>query len=251
MGSGVVAFDISGPDPGELHRFYGEVFGWTITPVPGMNYAFVDTGAGSGISGGIGGAQEGPGQVAFYVASDDLQATLDRAEVLGGKTTQPVVVIPNTVSLAMFADPQGHEVGLVGPVPGGREGPRIPSAGSGAPVTWFEVMGPDGESLVAFYSELFGWTAKKYDIPGFDYWEMDTGTGTEAGTGIQGGIGTGAQGQSYTTVYAETPDLEATMEKAGQLGATTVIPPMSMSEGPRIAMFTDPQGHLFGVLDHH
>jgi hypothetical protein len=26
---------------------------------------------------------------------------------------------------------------------------------------------------------------------------------------------------------------------------------MSMSEGPRIAMFTDPQGHLFGALDHH
>ena len=247
MGSAVVHFDISGPNPEELHKFYGEVFGWTITPVPGMNYAFADTEAGSGINGGIGGAREGPGQVAFYVASDDLQATLDRAEVLGGTTTQPVVVIPNTVSLAMFADPQGHEVGLVGPAPGGPEGTRIPSAGSGAAVTWFEVMGPDGESLVAFYSELFGWTAKKYEIPGFDYWEMDTGIGT----GIQGGIGTGPQGQSYTTVYAESPDLEATMEKSRQLGATAVMPPTSMSEGLRVAMFTDPQGHLFGVLDHH
>jgi uncharacterized protein len=251
MGSAVVHFDISGPNPEELQKFYGEVFGWKISPVPEMNYAFVDTEAGSGISGGIGGAQEGPGQVAFYVAIDDLQATLDRAVALGGKTTQPVVVIPNTVSLAMFADPQGHEVGLVGPAPGGPEGSRIPSAGSGAPVIWFEVMGPDGESLVAFYSELFDWTAKKYEIPGFDYWEMDTGSGTGAGSGIQGGIGTGAQGDSYTTVYAETPDVEAAVEKAGRLGASTVVPPTSMGEGPRIAMFTDPQGHLFGVLDHH
>lgn len=247
MGSAVVHFDISGPNPEELHRFYGEVFGWTITPVPEMNYAIVDTEAGSGISGGIGRAQEGPGQVAFYVASDDLQATLDRAEALGGKTTQPVVVIPNTVSLAMFADPQGHEVGLVGTAPGGPEGARVPSAGSGVPVSWFEVMGPDGEALVAFYSELFGWTAKKYDIPGFDYWEMDTG----AGAGIQGGIGTGPQGQSYTTVYAQTPDLEVTVERAGQLGATIVMPPTSMSEAQRVTMFTDPQGHLFGALDHH
>src|SRR5260370_20883858 len=251
MGSAVVHFDISGQDPEELQKFYGEVFAWLVTPVPEMNYAFVDTEGGSGISGGIGKAPGGPGQVAFYVASDDLQATLDRAEALGGKTSRPVVVIPETVSLAMFADPQGHEVGLVGPAPGGPEGARVPSAGDGAAVVWFEVMGPDGEALVAFYSELFGWTAKKYDIPGFDYWEMDTGTGTEAGAGIQGGIGTGPQGQSYTTVYAETPDLEATMEKAGQLGATTVMPLTSMSEGLRVSMFTDPQGHLSGVLDHH
>lgn len=247
MGSAVVHFDISGPTPEELHRFYGELFGWKITPVPEMNYAFVDTEGGSGISGGIGGAQQGPGQVAFYVASDDLQATLDRAEALGGKTTQPVVVIPGTVSLAMFADPQGHEVGLVGPAPGGPEGARVPAAGNGAPVIWFEVMGPDGGALVTFYSELFGWTARKYDIPGFDYWEMDSG----AGTGIQGGIGTGPHGQSYTTVYAQTPDLEATVEKAGQLGATIVMPPTSMSEGLRVVMFTDPQGHLFGALDRH
>src|SRR5882762_5829509 len=93
MGSAVVHFDISGPDPEELQKFYGELFAWLITPVPEMNYAFVDTEGGAGISGGIGEAPAGPGQVAFYVASDDLQATLDRAEALGGKTTQPVVVI--------------------------------------------------------------------------------------------------------------------------------------------------------------
>jgi len=251
MGSAVVHFDISGPNPEELQKFYGEVFGWKITPVPELQYALVDTEGGSGINGGIGPAREGPGQVAFYVMVDDLQVTLDRAESLGGKTTQPVMTIPGAVTLAMFADPQGHEVGLVGGGDQMETQQGAPSQGSGAPVTWFEVMGPDGDALVSFYSELFGWTARKYEIPGFDYWELDTGSGSEAGSGIQGGIGTGAQGQSYTTVYAETPDVEATLEKAVQLGATTVVPPTSMSEGPRIAMFTDPQGHLFCVLDHH
>jgi len=43
MGSAVVHFDISGPDPEELQRFYGEVFAWKVAPVPEMNYAFVDT----------------------------------------------------------------------------------------------------------------------------------------------------------------------------------------------------------------
>jgi predicted enzyme related to lactoylglutathione lyase len=241
MGSPVVHFDISGPNPEELQQFYSELFGWKLNVIPEMNYALVDTQGGFGINGGIGGSQEGPGQVAFYVMVDDLQATLDKAESLGGKTTQPVMVIPDTVTLAMFADPGGHEVGLVGTSMDSQQGP--PSQGSGAPVTWFEILGGDGAALVSFYSELFGWTSKKYEAPGFDYWEMDPG----ADVGIKGGIGTGNQGQSYVTVYASPADLEATLAKAEALGATTVLPPTAVSDGPKIAMFTDPQGHLFGL----
>jgi len=241
MGNPVVHFDISGPDPEELQNFYGELFGWKITPVPEMNYALVDTQGGSGINGGIGGSQGGPGLVAFYVMVDDLQATLDKAESLGGKTTQPVMTIPDTVTLAMFADPEGHEVGLVGTSMDTQQG--APSQGSGAPVSWFEVMGGDGAALVSFYEELFGWTSKKYEVPGFDYWELDPGSEY----GIKGGIGTGPEGQSYTTVYASPADLEATLAKAEALGATTVMPPTAMPGGPKVAMFTDPQGHLFGL----
>ena len=243
MGDAVVHFDVSGPDPEQLQTFYGELFGWKITPVPELHYALADTQGGSGINGGIGPSQEGPGQVAFYVMVDDLQATLDRAESLGGRTTQPVMTIPGTVTLAMFADPQGHEVGLVGGGDQMETQQGTPSQGSGAPVTWFEVMGPDGDALVSFYSELFGWTSKKYEVPGFDYWEMDPGSEY----GIKGGIGTGPQGQSYTTVYASPADLEATLQKAEALGATTVMPPTAMSGGPKVAIFTDPQGHLFGL----
>jgi len=243
MGDAVVHFDVSGPDPEQLQTFYGELFGWKITPVPELHYALADTQGGSGINGGIGPSQGGPGQVAFYVMVDDLQATLDRAESLGGRTTQPVMTIPGTVTLAMFADPQGHEVGLVGGGDQMETQQGSPSEGSGAPVTWFEVMGPNGGALVSFYSELFGWTSKKYDIPGFDYWELDPGSEF----GIKGGIGTGPQGQSYATVYASPADLEATLAKAEALGATTVMPPTAMSGGPKVAMFTDPQGHLFGL----
>src|ERR1700730_13679571 len=89
MGNPVVHFDISGPDPEQLQTFYGELFGWKVIPVPEMNYALVDTQGGSGINGGIGASREGPGLVAFYVMADDLQAVLDKAEALGGKTTQP------------------------------------------------------------------------------------------------------------------------------------------------------------------
>src|ERR1700736_6021031 len=156
MGNPVVHFDISGLNAEELQSFYGELFGWKITPVPEMNYALVDTQGGSGINGGIGTAPEGPGQVAFYVMADDLQAVLDKAESLGGKTTQPVMTIPGAVTLAMFADPEGHEVGLVGGGDQMETQQGSPSAGSGAAVSWFEVMGADGGALVDFYEQLFG-----------------------------------------------------------------------------------------------
>jgi predicted enzyme related to lactoylglutathione lyase len=45
---------------------------------------------------------------------EDLQAALDRAKELGGKTVVPPVEIP-TGSFAWFADPEGNIVGLFKP----------------------------------------------------------------------------------------------------------------------------------------
>ena len=50
--------------------------------------------------------------VTFYVDTDDLQASLDKAEALGGKTVLEPMDIPDGPSIAMFADPQGNVVGL-------------------------------------------------------------------------------------------------------------------------------------------
>jgi predicted enzyme related to lactoylglutathione lyase len=245
MGNPVVHFDISGPDPAELQSFYVDLFGWKVDPLPGMDYALVDTQAGSGIRGGIGLAREGNGGVTFYVFSEDLQATLNRAESLGGRTTQPVITIPDTTVLAMFEDPAGNPVGLVG-APPGRENERAPapSPGDGAPVSWFEIVGADAGALVAFYTELFGWEAKQFDMPGeVRYYEVDT----RAGSGSAGGIGNNPNGQAYVTVYAEVPNLQATLDHAGELGGKTLMPPMQMPGGPEIAMLADPQGHTFGI----
>jgi len=51
--------------------------------------------------------------VTFYVMVDDPQKYLDRAEQLGGKTLMPPMEVPGAgVTLAMFADPEGHVIGL-------------------------------------------------------------------------------------------------------------------------------------------
>jgi uncharacterized protein len=112
MANPVIHFEVTGKDGDALVSFYEQLFGWKTQAVPGLGYSLVEKEA-EGIGGGIGASQDGPGMVTFYVQVEDPQAALDQAESLGGKTVMPVTTIPDTVTLALFSDPEGHVVGLV------------------------------------------------------------------------------------------------------------------------------------------
>lgn len=111
MSHPVLHFEVAGKDLDSLQAFYGELFGWKTQKAAGdMPYAMVEKEDG-GIGGGIGQAPDGKGHVTFYVGADDPQAVLDKAEQLGGKTIMPVTELPQ-VTIALFADPEGHVIGL-------------------------------------------------------------------------------------------------------------------------------------------
>ncbi len=115
MGSPVVHFEIACKDGEAGQSFYKELFGWKITSDNPWNYGLVDTESDTGIGGGITGVQpemSHPG-VMVYVEVEDLQATLDKAESMGGKTTMPIMEIPGMVILAHFTDPDGNIIGIV------------------------------------------------------------------------------------------------------------------------------------------
>jgi predicted enzyme related to lactoylglutathione lyase len=113
VGNPVVHFEVTGKNGDGLVSFYEQMFDWKTQGLPELGYTLVEK-EGDGIAGGIGSSQDdGPGHVTFYVQVEDPQAALDKAESLGGRTVLPVMTIPNTVTLALFADPEGHVVGLV------------------------------------------------------------------------------------------------------------------------------------------
>ncbi|MFZ5892057.1 MAG: VOC family protein [Myxococcota bacterium] len=114
----VVWFEVLGNDESKLNRFYSELFGWKIDAQNPMRYGMVDTGTKKGIPGGIGPTSAGarPG-VTFYVASDDLDASLERAKQLGGRVVLPPTQKKGGPLLALFEDPEGHLIGLVKPLP--------------------------------------------------------------------------------------------------------------------------------------
>lgn len=114
MGNPVVHFEVTGKDGDALAEFYGALFDWKLQKIEGMGYNLVEKEDG-GIGGGVGATQDGSaGLATFYVQVDDPQAALDQAVSLGGSVVVPVMSIPNMVTLALFADPEGHVVGLVG-----------------------------------------------------------------------------------------------------------------------------------------
>jgi predicted enzyme related to lactoylglutathione lyase len=117
MGQPVVHFEIQGSDSGALARFYQQLFDWKTTDMSQgqMKYTMVETGGEGGINGGIGGIPEGaPGGVTFYVQSDDVAGSLARAAELGGRTVAGPMDMPGGRKWALFADPEGHVVGLFG-----------------------------------------------------------------------------------------------------------------------------------------
>ncbi|HEV8650938.1 MAG TPA: VOC family protein [Actinomycetes bacterium] len=242
MGNPVVYFELGGVEHEPLVKFYGELFGWRLQTIPGSNYALVDTQGGGGINGGIGKSRTGEPWSTFYVEAGDLQAVLDQAESLGAKTVMPVTEIPGRVTFAMFNDPDGLLIGLVKGEEPAEGAPQGPSAGTGAPVDWFEVLGADATRTQAFYTALFGWKINE-GAPGYGL--VDTG----AGRGIQGGLGAGEEAR-WATVYASVPDVEGTLARAEELGGRRIYGPMAVDDHMQTGAFRDLAGNVFGVYHH-
>jgi predicted enzyme related to lactoylglutathione lyase len=107
----VVHFEIRSNDPDATREFFAGLFGWTY-PEGGMpGYTYVDTGVEGAIPGGIGPLQGGSDAVIFFVGVEDVEATLARAESLGGRTIQPATSVPG-VTFGALADRQGHVIGV-------------------------------------------------------------------------------------------------------------------------------------------
>lgn len=105
--------EIPADDPSAAGAFYAEVFGWQIQTDPVRNYhlfepqrgpggAFVQTGETTGAK---------IGEVLIYVFTDDIDATLEKVETLGGKMLTPKTEVPQGW-FAVFADPAGNRIAL-------------------------------------------------------------------------------------------------------------------------------------------
>lgn len=115
MGYPVMWFEVMGTNGEALRQFYGSLFQWTFNVAGPMQYGEVNTGDTRGIPGGIGQASAPfrPYGATFYVETPDAAASLAEAERLGGTVVTPPMTVGGDMTIALFADPEGHVVGLV------------------------------------------------------------------------------------------------------------------------------------------
>jgi predicted enzyme related to lactoylglutathione lyase len=119
----------------------------------------------------------------------------------------------------------------------------------GQPVVHFEVIGRDANKLQSYYGELFGWQFDAENPMNYGMVPREGNVNAE-GIGIGGGVGGGMEGyDGHVTFYVEVPDIEAALQKAESLGGKRMMgpdsPPGSQVE---IGLFSDPEGHVVGVV---
>lgn len=111
-------FEIPVRDLDRATRFYGAVFGYTFErqTIDGHEMAlFPSTEGAPGVSGALAKgepyvpAKTGP---ILYFSTDDISATLTRANVNGGRTLYPVTEIGANGFVAEFEDSEGNRIAL-------------------------------------------------------------------------------------------------------------------------------------------
>jgi uncharacterized protein len=118
----------------------------------------------------------------------------------------------------------------------------------GQPVVHFEVIGKDGPRLQGFYAELFGWEIDTNNPMHYGLVAREGNVNAD-GVGIGGGIAQGPEGyDGHLTFYVEVPDVEAALVDAERLGGTRLMGPDKPMEGLEIGQFSDPEGHVIGVI---
>ncbi|TCN27053.1 hypothetical protein EV644_1578 [Kribbella orskensis] len=111
------------------------------------------------------------------------------------------------------------------------------------PVIHFEIGGSDLERMTSFYSKLFGWRPQP---AGPEYALVPAG---EDSVGIGGGLmQTRDEMPPYVTVYVAVDDLPAVLDRAGELGARTVVEPTTIPGVGQFAMVSDPDGNIIGLM---
>ena len=110
----------------------------------------------------------------------------------------------------------------------------------GRPVTHFEIGCRDKARTGEFFSKLFGWEIQ----PAGPAYNINTGSGQ----GIGGHITSlGHEPQNYTMFYVDVEDVQASLNKATELGGKKLVGPITIPTGT-FAWFSDPDGNMIGLL---
>ncbi|MES1191945.1 MAG: VOC family protein [Steroidobacter sp.] len=220
-------------------EFYKKITGWKTQPFDpeGRYLMWVNN---SGAVGGIGAAPQGTKPYwRIYIGTDDIEATVFKAQQLGGTVVAPVTDIPGVGRWAALRDPQGNEFGVFW------------APDTKAPVLsmqpgefhWHELATDDYKAAFEFYRTLFGWQhGIEHNMGDLGAYLVFKNEGRPNGLGgfynKQPGTANGGGWCTYTIVK----DVKKAAASIDKLGGKNTHKPVKVPGGSWVIKFTDPQG---------
>jgi uncharacterized protein len=239
-----VWFDLLTDDVEGAKEFYADVLGWKTQPMPKANYDVWS--ANEKQLGGVLTIARGlPSYWVGYVATDDVDGTVQRAERMKGRAVVPGTDIPDNGRYALLTDPQGAELGIYH-ANRDRPAPDLTAPGH---FGWAELSATDWKSEWPFYSELFNWRPitrpeAARDVGDFFLFGRDP----KQVLGAMSNAANRMQTKPHWLHYVNVKDVDQSAKRVSQSRGAVINGPLELPGGARVVHCRDPQGATFGLM---
>lgn len=115
---------------------------------------------------------------------------------------------------------------------------------NGAPA-WVSLTVDDIGAATGFYGDLLGWDFDERSTPDGRVY-LDALRDGELSAGL-GQAPAEMEGPAYWTTFLATDDVDATVRRATEAGASVVVPPDDVDRAGRLAVINDPLGAVVGL----
>jgi predicted enzyme related to lactoylglutathione lyase len=239
--------DLSTPNADESASFYGALFGWEAKegedPEQTGGYRIFAK-DGKQVAGLMPIQQEGqPPSWNVYISVSDADDAASKVKEAGGDVVVEPMDVMNLGRMAFFADPTGAVFGVWQ----AKEHKGADVVSEPGALAWHQVNTRDPAQSEEFYKAVFGWDSERVDTGGADYWEWQL-DGTSVGGMFRMGDDFPDEVPAHWIAYVGVEDADAATEKAKEGGATVRAEPFD-NEAGRMAVFTDPHGAAFAVIN--
>src|SRR5664279_3254723 len=244
--------DVQVDDVAAARALYADLFGWGIRDSPAEAGGYLMAMLDGRPAAGIGPKPSGmplPAAWTTYLAADSADDIHAKVLAAGGQPfMDPFDVMIDVINMGrMFvaADPTGAVFGVwEAKVHTGVGVYDLPGTH-----TWNELQTRDYDAGKAFYAAVFGYAYTEIgDGDNYNYATFITPGGEDSVGGVNDLTKMPGETPSHWLTWFNTADVDASVLKAGQLGASVM---METSDSPfgRMAILSGPQGETFGVID--
>ncbi|HEX4166394.1 MAG TPA: VOC family protein [Bryobacteraceae bacterium] len=241
-----VWFEHVSKDASKAQEFYGEVLGWKVKPFPMGDFAYEMILTGESWDTMIGGyPPAGSNHHASHwiatVSLEDVDAAANAAVANGGMVLDAPSEIPGVGRRARIADPQGAELALLTDARGDK--PDTPAVSGNW--LWNELHTSEPASALSFYEKVVGFSHRTMDMGPGNQYHILSRDGVDRG-GITGHLRAGAP--PHWLPYVAVDDVDATIARAKQRGATIPMAPEDIPGIGRFGVLQDPTGAVLAVM---